>query len=255
MSRVVNAWIQLNRDARRVCKEASTRLAASANNDPFVGIHTAFLHKATETLSAVNVLYAHKLEEPAQALIRVLFELRINFDCLLTMARQDPQDAFRRVVDSMMLEKIKQVRAAQFGGISPEHQEELENREKEIAECYSPEEFTKLRKHGFTGIPIEQRATMTGHEVAYSIVYRNFSRNVHSTDYVESYIKTGLHITDSDEGYRESRDIAAHYTAHFSAVGMAEFANHVFNLDLDAELEALGKRQKEIRALDAQPDT
>ncbi|QKS28700.1 MAG: hypothetical protein FAZ92_01432 [Accumulibacter sp.] len=251
MSRVVNAWIQLNRDARRVCKEAVTRLSARTSHDPFIGIHTAFLHKATETLSAVNVLYAHQLEEPAQALIRILFELRINFDCLLTMARRDSQYAFRRVADSMMVEKIKQARASQFGGIPPERQEELENLEKEIAQRYSPEEFTKLRKHGFTGIPIEQRAAMTGHEVAYSIVYRNFSRNVHSTDYLESYIKTGMHTSEDHEAYRESRDVAAHYTAHFSAVGMAEFANHVFSLGLDEELDALGKRQRKIKALDA----
>lgn len=254
MLAIVNSWIQLNRDARRVCKEACDRLSKIEPRDPLVNLCAAFLIKGTETLSAVNVLYAHKLEEPAQALIRILFELRINFDCFLQMAHQDPRDAVQRVADGMMLEKIKQARAAQYAGIPEEMQQKLAQDEKQISDRYSPEELTRIRKHGFTGIPIEQRASMTGHEAAYSIVYRNFSRNVHATDYMESYLRNESYDVDQDRSYRHSRDIAAHYTAHFSAVGMMEFANHVFSLGLEREINELGKRQREIKAKGEQPN-
>lgn len=247
MSPTVNAWLQLNRDARRVCKEAVGRMLAHQRRDSFVDICGAFLQKGTETFSAVNVLYAHHLEEPAQALIRILFELRINFDCLLTMARSDVKNAVLRVVDSMMLEKIKQARASGFIGMPPEMQQNLEKYEKEIASRYEAAELRQLRKYGFTGLPIEQRASMTGHETAYSVVYRNFSRNIHSTDYVESYTKAGFHAAPEYAEYIESRDSVAQYVAHFSAVGMVEFANRVFGLELDKELNELGLRQKKIK--------
>lgn len=206
--------------------------------------------KATETLSAVNVLYAHNLEEPAQALIRILFELRINFDCFRQMAAKDPRDAFSRLRDSMMLEKIKQARAASFMGIPDEMIKNLENDEQEIASRYAPEDLNRMRKHGFTGVPIEQRASLTGHEGAYSVVYRNFSRNVHSTDYMESYLKSAIYDVPNQAEYLESRDVVAHYTAHFSAVGMVEIINHMFSLGFDEQLDVLGLRQKEIKSLE-----
>ena len=108
-----------------------------------------------------------------------------------------------------------------------------------------------MRKHGFTGIPIEQRASLTGHEAAYSVVYRNFSRNIHSTDYMESYLKSEIYDLSDQAEYLVSRDVVAHYTAHFSAVGMAEIVNHMFSLGFEEQLDALGTRQKEIKSLES----
>jgi hypothetical protein len=149
----------------------------------------------------------------------------------------------------MMLEKIKQARASQFAGIPEEMQKQLAQHEKEISERYPADELSRIRKHGFTGIPIEQRASQTGHEEAYSIVYRNFSRNVHATDYMESFLRNETFDVDQDRSYRQSRDVAAHYTAHFSAVGMMEWINHVYSLGLEDEINKLGQRQKEIKAI------
>ena len=251
MSRIVNEWVHLNREAKRACAEALKRLTTKAvAGDPFAQVSGAFLHKATETLSAVNVLYAHGLQEPAQGLIRILFELRINFDCFLRLARDDVQQAVRRIADSMMLEKIKQARASGYAGVSQELQDKLAQSEQDISARYEPDELRRLRANGFTGVPIEQRATLTGHEVAYSVMYRNFSRNIHSTDYMESYFKAGLVDLKVDDDYIESRDVVAHYTAHFSAVGIMEFANHVFSLGMEKEIEYLGKRQAEIKSID-----
>lgn len=249
MSAILNTWMQLNRDARRVCKEAVSRINTLERRDVFVDICGAFLQKGTETFAAVNVLYAHHLEEPAQALIRILFELRINFDCLLTMAHRDTRNTVERVVDSMMLEKVKQARASGFMGIPAEMQQDLEKYEQDIAAKYEPDEFKRLRKHGFTGVSIEQRAAMTGHEAAYSVVYRNFSRNIHSTDYAESYLKAGIYSVSDQDSYIESRNAIAQYVAHFSAVGMTEFANNVFGLGLEKELDELGQRQKKLKTV------
>jgi hypothetical protein len=249
MSQVIKEWMLLNCEAQSACADALKLLAPKTERDPFAQICGAFLHKAAETLSAVNVLYANKLQEPAQSLIRILFELRINFDCLLRLAHDDLRGAVQRVADGMMLEKIKQARASEYAGISAELRALLEKDETEIAKRYASDELNRIKKHGFTGVPIEQRANLTGHEAAYSIVYRNFSRNIHSTDYVESYIKAGIHSIENTEEYNQSRDVVAHYTAHFSAVGMLEFANHVFSLGMEKKIEYLGRRQAEIKAM------
>jgi len=158
MSTVVKAWMQLNRDAHRVCKDAADRLVAYEPSDAFVHICGAFLRKGAETFSVVNVLYANHLEEPAQSLIRILFELRINFDCFLNIAQSDAKNAVQRVADSMMLEKIKQARASGFIGIPNEIKELLEQNEKQIVSRYHENDLSRMRKHGFTGVPIEQRA-------------------------------------------------------------------------------------------------
>ena len=249
MSAILNEWIKLNNDAVAICKQTNERIRSLKHRGPFVDVCGAFVQKSAETFIAVNILYANHLEEPAQALIRILFELRINFDCLLTMAHRNARNAIQRIIDSMMLEKVKQARASGFMGIPNEIQKDLEKAEKEIADRYNPEEFKQLRKHGFTGVPIEQRATMTGHEAAYNVVYRNFSRNIHSIDYLENYLKTGSLFISDQEGYIESRDVIAHYVAHFSAVGISELANNVFSLGLEKELDELGKRKLQIKAL------
>lgn len=249
MSRDIKEWMLLNREAQSVCADALKLLAPKTERDPFAQICGAFLHKAAETLSAVNVLYANELQEPAQSLIRILFELRINFDCLRRLANNDLSGAVQRVADGMMLEKIKQARASEYVGIPAELRTLLEKDEAEISVRYAPEELNRIKKHGFTGVPIEQRANLTGHEAAYSIVYRNFSRNIHSTDYVESYVKAGIHSIENTERYNQSRDAVAHYTAHFSAVGILEFINHIFSLGMEKEIKYLGQRQAEIKAL------
>lgn len=245
----MNAWLRLNQDAQSVCKEAVSRMLAIENRDIFTDICRAFLQKASETFQAVNTLYTQHLEEPAQALIRVLLELRINFDCFMEMASQDTKKTVMRLVDSLVLEKVKQARSSGFVGLPQWLQQILEEDEQNVASRYTQQELKHLRKYGFTGLPIEQRASMTDHEheVAYNLVYRNFSRNIHSTDYHESILKDFKYSTPMDTEYIESRDRIAQYTAHFSAVGMVEFANGLFGLNLDKELDDLGKRQQQIK--------
>ena len=42
-----------------------------------------------------------------------------------------------------------------------------------------------MRRNGFSGLSIEERARQLGLSTEYNIIYRNFSRNIHNTDYTE----------------------------------------------------------------------
>jgi len=247
MSNAICKWKKLNEDAHVVCEEALKRIVAITPRDPFIDISSAYLQKGTETLAAVNVLYKYGHEEPAQALVRVLFELRINFDSFMRLIDEDMKRAIQLISDSMMLEKIKQARVSGFEYLPDDLRELLEKHEIEIASRYEQGELRQIRRYGFTGLSIEQRAAEVGHKEAYALVYRNFSRNVHSTDYLESYLKAGVFSIEHEEDYIESRDSIAQYVSHFCAVGMAEIANALFRLGLNTELDDLGKRQQVIK--------
>jgi len=182
-----------------------------------------------------------------------VFELRLNFDCFLNMASKDHKSTCLRIIDAMLLEKIKQQKASNFAGLGmiPDSPTiaDFEKSEKEIASRYSEDDLKKIRKYGFTGLPIEQRAILTGHDEAYNIVYRNFSRNIHSTDYVEHYMLQGYFDLEKMHDYHKSREIVTLYTAIFSTGGIAEFANLAFDCGFDAEIKAIGLRQEKLKNL------
>lgn len=240
-------WKKLNWELYRASERVSdclARITVESPEDVFANIARGFVEKSTRTLKSVNILYDSHLEEQAQVLVRVLFELRLNFDCFIKLTSEDLATACRRVLDAMMLEKIKQLRDPGFSGIADYALEVYEDAEKRITETYGLAERRNMAKYGFTGRSIEGRARLTGHEQAYSIVYRNFSRNVHSTDYLEHSLQ--LIDVDRDE-YLESRDVVGLYTAHFSTGGIAELANAVFDCGLEQELDEIGLRQRELK--------
>ena len=110
-------WQPVNWEMHGLCVELLRRLEPRLVGDVVAQIGHAFLGKGTRTLQAVNVLYDHDLSEQAQVLVRVLLELRFSFDCFLKMVADDPRGACQRVIDSMMLEKVKQQRASNFAGL------------------------------------------------------------------------------------------------------------------------------------------
>jgi len=245
------AWLDLHKELQAVCDKMVTELSSRTEIDLFVHIVTGFLKKGTRTFRAVNLLIEHELWEQAQILARVLFELRINFDYFLIMAKENTAAACRRVMDSMMLEKIKQLEASNYAGLEmiPGRvtREDFKKVLKDIQSRYSSGEIARLRKYGFTGLSIENRAKRVGHEDAYQIVYRNFSRNVHSTDYVEHLGGPSITGEDFHREYIDSRDTVTLYVAHFSAGGIAEFTNFALRCGMDAELDEIGRRQKMLR--------
>src|SRR5205823_58719 len=111
--------------------------------------------------------------------------LHINFECFLTLAQKNPKTTCQRVIDSMLLEKIKQMNSINWAGAPAPLRLSMKMMENEIVSRYSEKDLNNLRKNGFTLVPLDQRANLAQLENQYNVIYRNFSRNVHSTDYLE----------------------------------------------------------------------
>jgi hypothetical protein len=116
-----------------------------------------------------------------------------------------------------MLQKISQQRQSKFVGLSsvpgaPTPAEMLE-REKEIIAKYGRETADKMRRNGFTGLSIEERAKQVDLSTEYNIVYRNFSRNIHNADYMEHLAERGAIKKQRWQEYQDVRDHTAQSTA------------------------------------------
>lgn len=213
----------------------------------------AFLGKAADSLRGVLVLQRQGLCHEAQSLARGLFELRLSFESFVEQLQLDTGAACRRVLDTVMLEKIKQARASEFKGhdliAGAPTPEEFHNIEKDISARYSPEELQKLKKHGFTGMNVEHRAKRSGLSDEYNIVYRNFSRNVHSTDFTELLLQEdpGLISTNRD-AHLEKRNAVCCEVAFTSVAAISAKMNDLAQLSLDRRFRALMMaRQRMIR--------
>jgi len=74
-------------------------------------------------------------------------------------------------------------------------------------------------------------------ELVYSIVYRNFSRNIHSTDFMENHMNNyGLEMKMEQE-YRERRDNISGEVAYTSAINISETINRIFSLGYKIDIE------------------
>ena len=212
----------------------------------------AFLGKSIDGLRGVLILQKSGLCHEAQSLARTLFEVRLSFDAFVEMMRADVRTACMRVMDAVMLEKVKQARASEFKGLdlipgAPTPAELLEA-ETQISSRYSPSELKKLKQYGFTGMNIEQRAIRSGLSDKYNIVYRNFSRNVHSTDFIELFLQEEPSLIGLDPGvYVEYRDAACCDVAFISVAGIAIGVNHLASLGLDRRIQGLLRAQRRLR--------
>jgi hypothetical protein len=212
----------------------------------------ALLGKAADTLRGVLVLQKHGLCHEAQSLARTLFELRLSFDAFAEMLHVDARSACIRVMDTVMLEKVKQARASQFKGLdlipNAPTPEELEDTEKEIASRYSAGELKRFRQHGFSGVNVEQRAKRSGLSDEYNIAYRNFSRNVHSTDFTELFLQEDPELIASDvDSYLDSRDAVCCEVAFISVAGIAIAVNDLVGLGLDRRIRTLMRAREELQ--------
>ncbi len=71
-------------------------------------ILSAMFMKGMQTFEAIRLLYMKNLPEQSQVLVRVLFELRLDFYEFVRLCRIDSVVATRRLLDAMMLETVKQ---------------------------------------------------------------------------------------------------------------------------------------------------
>jgi hypothetical protein len=83
-----------------------------------VRIIDAMFLKSVDTLRAIRLLYSAGLPVQAQALIRILLEVRIDIELFMRACVADPAAAARKVLDATWLQKISQQRQSNFIGLS-----------------------------------------------------------------------------------------------------------------------------------------
>jgi hypothetical protein len=175
----------------------------------------AFLNKTIRLLLALKTLIFAEFEEESQILVRVLVETRINFDYFLFIAKEDYDKAFMRVFDSIMLEKMKALVATDYLiGDSHVDKGKWARIEKEIIGRYDSSEFKQLRRYGFSGLSLKGRVEKTNNQQYYDLVYRMYSRNVHSTDMAEQILDFIMPEPEEVILYEESRINALLQTAY-----------------------------------------
>ena len=117
----------------------------------------------------------------------------------------------------MMLQKISQERQSKFLGLAsmpgaPSREKMLEHEQQLIAK-YGKDTADKIRRHAFSGLSIEERAKHVCLSTEYNIVYRNFSRNIQNTDYMEHLAERGAIGKERWQHYQDVRDHTALSTA------------------------------------------
>ena len=194
----------------------------------------AYCYKAIDLFEGIIQLQQHELMEDAQILIRVLFETNLNVGYLIKLASKDIDNAAHIAMTSMMIMKGKD--ALQQKTDDPEFYKIVEM----LQATYSETELQNIKKHGFTGCHIHQRAKNDNKEEWYNIMFKNFSRNVHALDFQEYFVKLGLR--NDDEPYEEKyipRNQVALQHAHTCFFQIIMFCNLTFGLGIEKELKEI----------------
>jgi hypothetical protein len=189
------------------------------------------------------LLYEGGLSPEAQSLVRILFEVSISFDAFLRLLSQDAQAACHRMLDAVMLDKIRQQRASGFAG------HELVAGAPGPDECdasrYSSEQLKNLRRNGFSGLTVEARAQRADRQEHYNIVYRNFSRNVHGDDFTELLLANDpTLLEDRRADFFESRDAVACDVAFTSLYQVADATTGTIQLGFENRLATLAETRR-----------
>jgi hypothetical protein len=247
-SRAINRFLPTLRRTLRLCQDALAAIQIRPGATLPDSLAKAFLAKATRTMKAIILLYERGLCEEAQSFVRILFELHVSFATFAHMMRADVTDACLRVLDSRMLDKMRQQRATDFKGLEmvpgAPSREDLERKEREIASRYEASERAAMRTYGFSGKNMEERCKLldshrggTRFKGTYNVVYRNFSRNVHSTDITESLLHVDPTIVSArTRDLVENRDEVACDVVITSALDLVVAFNHEFKLGLEGRI-------------------
>ena len=238
-------WHELLEGLGSVCVCIAEGLDFALEGNVAARIAHALFKKGFDTYRAIEVLYAESLPIPGQVLVRVLLESRMDLELFLRLSAEDPRRATRRLVDTMMLEKVRQQRQSGFRGLelvdgapSPEVLLALEER---LVERYGKNCVRAMRRHGFSGLSVEERARELGLGDLYNVVYRNFSRNVHGTDYMEHIRLQGIGNGSELADYEDLRDHVALSTAITCLLHMAELMSDQFDYGLNDRLNEIWK--------------
>ncbi len=218
-------WMKRSKELLNLAAKVSAKLVQGSVAPE--RILSAMFMKGIQTFEAIRFLYMKNLPEQAQVLVRVLFELRLDFYEFIRLCRIDSLVATRRLLDAMSLEKIKHQRETNFKGLElvegAPTRKQLLQKERNICSRYDEKELKKLRRFGFSEMSIENRAKKAGLSDIYHIIYRNFSRNVHSTDYAEYLAKQSSLRLSISAHYEDLRD---HVSMSQAITSMWQLCNH-----------------------------
>ncbi len=209
------------------------KMPITSQTPPSALIFSSLFQKGINTLRAIQLLYEAALPIQAQVLIRVIIEVRIDFEIFHRLWAQDPVYAARRVSDAMMLQKVKQQRESDFRGSDGTTRHELIQLENDLVQRYGRDLAARMRRHGFSGKSIGERARELGLDDLYHIFYRNFSRNVHATDYKEHISPQDMTISSRWPEYEDLRDDVALSTAIACMWQMSWLADEIIGGELD----------------------
>lgn len=161
------------------------------------------------TFRAMQLLKEESLIEESWVLLRVLLENHID---VLYLLKNDTTALTQRWADASILDRLKYLREVDFyAGTTLQHmvnRQEWENLEKRIRSRYSEKDFRVLRKHGYSGISVQQRAEHVGMTTHYQNLYRIASRSVHKFDPAETQLTDYLQHTGAADDLLTSRRTA-----------------------------------------------
>ena len=164
-------------------------------------ILVALFKKAVNTFRRIQMLKSDRLIEESFILLRVLLEAHIN---LIYFMKSDATEMTRRWADAAMLDKLKYLKEVNFlEGTSLAHmgkRDEWENSEAAIVARYTKAELHAIRRNGYSGLSVQQRADAVGLGAMYVNCYRIASRSVHAFDPAETGMMDYLNDKEAHVG-------------------------------------------------------
>ena len=234
-------YSKINRRLPCICERISEVLSQQSKTDDTRMIIRSFVRGAQRTLLAVNALQNQELWEPAQVLARVLFESLLTFRQFARRYQEDPHKACQRIVDVNLLQTLKHFSLVTEAVNVAAQVESMHSNAQVIEQRYDQDEIKRMRKHGFTGLTVIERARQEGCAQMYDLVYRLFSRHVHGTALVETMSLDESSPLPDEEWALAHRNELTLYIAGTSAAGIVDLTNRICACGLDSQVSEISK--------------
>lgn len=164
---------------------------------------SAFVGKIGRSLEAMATLWQQGLDEDAAVIGRTMLEAVIDFRYFQIAAEQKHLD---KLLSAWQLERIWQIEQM-TKELPPDLAAALqdadeESEKKELLAQFSSDEIKTIKRHGYTGRSVFERARLVGLTKEYATIYRLTSRNVHARDLDEQLIIREVLSEDEWEAHR-----------------------------------------------------
>ena len=238
----------INRRLPSICERVCEVLSEQSKTDDTRRLVLSFVRRAQRTVLGVNALQQQVLWEPAQILTRTLFEGQLRFRRFAQLYEADSFKACQRFLDAIMLADLKHFsRVKDRVSIDDEQVQRMRAAEDVIRQRYGEKECKRIRSWGFTGLSLEAIAIKEGQVGNYDLVYRLFSRNVHSTDVAEITSLDMASPLPNQQCAIADRNELTLYIAGSSTAGIAELTNRICGCGLDTEISSISEKLNAIK--------